>query len=53
MDIIKRFGTDVSKSMDSGSVVFKVGPFHDKSEAEELMEALKALGSGDCRVSDQ
>ena len=53
MDIIKRFGTDVTKSMDSGSVVFKVGPFHDKSEAEELMEALKALGSGDCRVSDQ
>lgn len=53
MDVIKRFGIDVSKSVDNGSVVFKAGPFHDKAEAEELMNSLKALGSGDCQVSEE
>lgn len=35
---------DLTKSVDNGSVVFKAGPFTAKDEAEELIEALNALG---------
>ena len=51
MDIIRRTGMDVAKSMENGAVVFKAGPFHDKAEAEELLNALKALNAGDCLLS--
>ena len=37
---------DLIKSMENGSVVFKVGPFEEKSDAEELIEALKSAGIG-------
>ena len=37
---------DLIKSVENGSVVFKVGPFEEKSDAEELIEALKAAGVG-------
>jgi len=36
---------DLVKSVENGSVVFKAGPFENKEEAEELLNALKALGS--------
>ena len=51
MDAIRETGMDVAKSMENGSVVFKVGPFHDKTEAEGLVSALKSLGSGDCSLT--
>ena len=37
---------DLVKSVENGSVVFKAGPFEVKDEAEKLLNALKALGSG-------
>ncbi len=37
---------DLIKSMENGSVVFKVGPFEEKSDAEVLIEALKSAGIG-------
>ena len=37
---------DLVKSVENGSVVFKAGPFEVKEEAEKLLNALKALGSG-------
>ena len=51
MDAIRKTGMDVAKSVENGAVVFKVGPFHDKAEAEELMVALKALDAGDCSLT--
>ncbi len=51
MELVRQTGLDVAKSMENGAVVFKVGPFHDKVEAEELTAALKALGAGDCSIS--
>ena len=51
MDAIRETGMDVAKSVENGSVVFKVGPFHDKTEAEGLVSALKSLGSGDCSLT--
>ena len=39
------------KSVENGSVVFKAGPFEVKEEAEELLNALKALGSVNCSIS--
>ncbi|MBR5661060.1 MAG: PD40 domain-containing protein [Bacteroidales bacterium] len=53
MEAFRKAGTDVAKSVENGSVVFKAGPFHDKGEAEELMRALKALDAGDCKISDE
>lgn len=52
MELFRKTGMDVAKSMENGSVVFKAGPFRDKDEAEELMTALKALGAGDCQLSE-
>ena len=52
MEIFRNTGMDVAKSLENGSVVFKAGPFRDKGEAEELMSALKALGAGDCQLSE-
>ena len=43
---------DLVKSVDNGSVVFKVGPFNDKGEAVELLNALKALGSGSYSLTE-
>lgn len=43
---------DLVKSVENGSVVFKVGPFDNKEEAEELLNALKALGSGSYSVTE-
>ena len=37
---------DLIKSTENGSVVFKVGPFEEKSDAEGLIEALKSAGIG-------
>ena len=51
MELVRPTGLDVAKSMENGAVVFKIGPFHDKVEAEELTAALKALGAGDCSIS--
>lgn len=51
MDAIRETGMDVAKSVENGSVVFKIGPFHDKTEAEGLVSALKSLGSGDCSLT--
>ena len=42
---------DLMKSVENGSVVFKAGPFEVKEEAEELLNALKALGSVNCSIS--
>ena len=35
---------DLVKSVENGSVVFRVGPFREKDEAEELVGTLKASG---------
>ncbi len=51
MDAIRKTGMDVAKSVMNGSVVFTVGPFHDKTEAEELVAALKSLDAGDCSLT--
>jgi hypothetical protein len=51
MDAIRKTGMDVAKSVLNGSVVFTVGPFHDKTEAEELVSALKSLEAGDCSLT--
>ena len=51
MDAIRKTGMDVAKSVLNGSVVFTVGPFHDKTEAEELVSALKSLDAGDCSLT--
>ena len=51
MDAIRETGMDVAKSVMNGSVVFTVGPFHDKTEAEELVAALKSLEAGDCSLT--
>lgn len=53
MEVFRKAGADVAKSVENGSVVFKAGPFHEKEEAEELMKALKALDAGDCKISDE
>ena len=53
IDVFRKAGADVAKSVENGSVVFKAGPFHEKEEAEELMKALKALDAGDCKISDE
>ena len=52
LELFRNTGMDVSKSMENGSVVFKAGPFREKEEAEELISGLKALGAGDCRLSE-
>ncbi len=36
---------ELIKSAEAGTVVFSVGPFDDRSEAEALVEALKAAGA--------
>ena len=51
MDAIRKTGMDVAKSVLNGSVVFTVGPFHNKTEAEELVNALKSLEAGDCSLT--
>lgn len=43
---------DLVKSVENGAVVFKAGPFEDKEEAEELLNALKALGSGNVSITE-
>ena len=43
---------DLIKSVENGAVVFKVGPFEEKAEAESLMEALKAAGIGNISLSE-
>ena len=43
---------DLVKSVENGSVVFKAGPFDDKEEAEELLNALKSLGSVNVSLSE-
>ena len=43
---------DLIKSVENGAVVFKAGPFEAKEEAEELLNALKALGSGNVSISE-
>ncbi|MBQ8060557.1 MAG: PD40 domain-containing protein [Bacteroidales bacterium] len=43
---------DLVKSIENGSVVFKVGPFEGKEEAEELLNALKALGSANVSLTE-
>ena len=53
MEVFRKAGADVAKSVENGSVVFKAGPFHEKEEAEELMKALKVLDAGDCKISDE
>ncbi len=42
---------DLIKSVENGSMVFKVGPFEDKADAEGLIEALKAAGIGDNSIT--
>ena len=43
---------DLIKSVENGAVVFKAGPFEAKEEAEELLNALKALGSGNVSITE-
>ncbi len=52
MELFRETGMDVAKSVENGSVVFKAGPFRDKDEAGKLITALKALGAGDCQLSE-
>ena len=51
MDAIRKTGMDVAKSVENGALVFKVGPFHEKAEAEELAEALRSLDAGNCSLT--
>ena len=47
MDVIrKNSDRDLIKSVENGTVVFRVGPFEGKAEAEGLIDALKAAGVG-------
>ena len=44
-------GQDLIKTVDNGSVIFKVGPFDDKNEAESLASDIRAAGESSVSVT--
>lgn len=44
---------DLLKTVEDGSVVYKVGPFDDREDAQELLEAVKAAGEGSVSIVEQ
>lgn len=44
-------GQDLIKTVDNGSVIFKVGPFEEKAEAESLASDIRAAGESSVSVT--
>ncbi|MCQ2118847.1 MAG: hypothetical protein MJY84_02880 [Bacteroidales bacterium] len=43
-------GKDLLKSVEDGAIVYKVGPFNDRDEAEDLADAIKEAGEKSVRI---
>ncbi|MGN0202229.1 MAG: hypothetical protein ACI399_04915 [Candidatus Cryptobacteroides sp.] len=41
---------DLQKSVENGSIIYRVGPFNDGQEAENLMQAIRQAGEGNVSV---
>ena len=43
---------DLQKSVEDGSVVYRVGPFNDRQEAERISEAVRQAGETNVSVTE-
>jgi len=43
---------DLVKTVEAGSVIYRIGPFDDRSEAQELAAAVKAAGEGNVKIEE-